>query len=865
MPPGAPRILWAVPSHGSAELPSGEAEPVAGPEAPTEAGGETGSRADAAAQRASGGGRGTVHEDRIPQGDVPVNGRPAALRPLCYTAGVWYPGSKILHPFNPELGVGEVLAVEGRFLRVHFPEAGVELTLAGEGSGLEPLRLPPGARARLRESGEVVEIAAEDLPHYELADGRRVTDSELWPERAGRDPLERLASQELDSLEAFRNRLEGLELAELREAGGLGSFLGGRIELFPHQLHTALRAAESDPVRWLLADEVGLGKTIEACLVVQALLRTGRAASALVLAPDTLAVQWLGELYRKFHQVFVLLDEERLADVEGEFGEGANPFELHAFAVAPVELLLSRPELREALVLARPELVVVDEAHRLLSDSGRELLDPVVRSARHALLLTATPLAADRRGFHHLLSLLEPDRAGSFEDFEGRLREGRAVVRCTSAVRRSDLGGLPPRVAEPVEVEAPAESVDADPRTAWLAEAAGRWQRSGEKALVFAHDRETVEALRRALESRARIRMAVFHEGLPAARRDLEVAAFRETGLPLLLSSDAGSEGRNFQFCDRLVLYDLPPDPILLEQRIGRLDRIGRRKPVEIVYFRPPGAAGRVARAFEALGLFEAPSAGLEEALAPLARALRKAETGGPEPDLERHRERVEAARRAAGRDLVRVAWPDAYRAELAEDLLGRVPPDLDRRMQAFCTGAAEELGFEVVPRGGRAVTYIELGSGARVEGLSGVPGGSRFLGTFDREEALVRDELDFFGSGHPLVEGLLDELASGERGRAAMAEIPGLPTGAVGLLGLLSTPVGLRTVAVDTEGRLRPGWAKSARANLALARPLSPRALGLGRGFAGGIRALGARLLEAVPGARLEAALFFRAAAPDA
>lgn len=780
---------------------------------------------------------------------------------------MWYPGSKILHPFNPELGVGEVLAVEGRFLRVHFPDAGVELTLAGEGSGLEPLRLLPGSRARLRESGEMVEIAAEALPLYELTDGRRVRDADLWPERAGSDPLERLASLELASLDAFRNRLEGLRLAELREAGGLGSFLGGRIELFAHQLHTALRAVKTDPVRWLLADEVGLGKTIEACLITQALLRTGRAANALVLAPDTLTVQWLGELYRKFHQVFVLLDEERLADAAGEFGEDANPFELHPFAVAPVELLLRRPDLRDALVRAGPELVVVDEAHRLLAGPGRELLDAAVPAARHALLLTATPLAADRRGFHHLLALLHPERAGSFEEFEARLREGRAVVPCTSAVRRSDLGGMPPRVARPVDVEAaaPSAAVDDDPRTQWLAEQAAAWQRAGEKALVFAHDVQTVEALRAALESRARIRMAVFHEAIPAARRDVEVAAFRETALPLLLSSDAGAEGRNFQFCHRLVLYDLPPDPVLLEQRIGRLDRIGRRTPVEIVYFRAPGPPGRVARAFEALGLFEAPSAGLEEALEPLADALRKAEAGGPEPELAPHRARIEAARRAAGRDVVRVAYPDAYREELAEEILARVPVDLDRRMQAFCTRAAEELGFEVVARGGRAVTYVELGSSSRVEGLAGVPGGSRFLGTFDREEALARDELDFFASGHPLVEGLLDELASGDRGRAAMAEVPGLPTGATGLLGLVAAPEGLRAVAVDTEGTSRPDWVSPLLAHLGRARPLSPRSLGLGRGFGDAVRALGARLLAVASGGRLESVLFFRAAAPDA
>ena len=99
----------------------------------------------------------------------------------------------------------------------------------------------------------------------------------------------------------------------------------GRIRLFPHQLYCAESATHSEPVRWLLADEVGLGKTVEACLILNHLLRTGRADRTLVVAPETLTVQWLGELWRKYHQVFVLLDDKRLADVETRLRQGLQP------------------------------------------------------------------------------------------------------------------------------------------------------------------------------------------------------------------------------------------------------------------------------------------------------------------------------------------------------------------------------------------------------------------------------------------------------------------------------------------------------------------------------------------------------------
>src|SRR5262249_13575611 len=155
-----------------------------------------------------------------------------------------------------------------------------------------------------------------------------------------------------------------------REANGLGSFLGGRVRLFPHQLHVAERATAQMPVRWLLADEVGLGKTIEAALIMNRLLHTQTIDRCLVIAPEALTVQWLGELWRKYHQVFTLLDAARLADVARDFGAGFNPFDTHRRAVMALETLVARPELTTLAVAAGIDLLVVDEAHRLRRAAG---------------------------------------------------------------------------------------------------------------------------------------------------------------------------------------------------------------------------------------------------------------------------------------------------------------------------------------------------------------------------------------------------------------------------------------------------------------------------------------------------------------
>src|SRR4051812_33999264 len=570
----------------------------------------------------------------------------------------WSVGDHLTHRFNPELGTGQVTAIEGRVLVVRFSGDGSTLRLAANSDALSP---------------------KEEQSH-----------------RGERTLLERLAAGDVDEMEDFLTRLDVLHLLATREAGGLGSFLGGRVRLFPHQLHVAERATASLPVRWLLADEVGLGKTIEAALIMNRLLHTQTIERCVVVAPEALTVQWLGELWRKYHQVFTLLDPARLADVKHDFGAGFNPFDAHRRTVVALETLVARPELTSQAVTAGIDLLVVDEAHRLRrppghpGEPGYRAVAPIPALGRHVLRLSAPPLEDDAQGFFRLLQLLRPDAFPEGRDVEARLAPGLPLPPCTSSTRRVDIGGLPPRMPTAIDVTAdaftegsftpgggnrePAEAPDslharlastggrrhdgvsrrraldrirralasgaalkavlgpdeielrtraealdrADPRLEWLLTQAKRWRRENEKTLVFVAHRETLEMLRDALSARAQIASGVFHEELSAARRDTEVARFRaEDGPSILVSTEAGGEGRNFEFCHRLVLYDLPWRPSTVEQRIGRLDRIGRRLPVDIVYFRRASGIGAdVVRLFGRLGLFREPIAGLEPQLA---------------------------------------------------------------------------------------------------------------------------------------------------------------------------------------------------------------------------------------------------------
>jgi ATP-dependent helicase HepA len=140
--------------------------------------------------------------------------------------------------------------------------------------------------------------------------------------------------------------------------------------------------------------------------------------------------------------------------------------------------------------------------------------------------------------------------------------------------------------------------------------------------------------------------------------------------------------------------------------------------------------------------------------------------------------------------------------------VLARVPAQLDASMERFVVDACQLLGLETAEKSGARAWYLELGGGALVDHLPGVPGGSRFLGTFDRAEGVLREELDFFASGHPLVEGLFQELSDGARGRVALVRLAGTTLRGDGLV-LLGRPGDVPLVqALDLDGRPRPEWA---------------------------------------------------------
>ena len=307
------------------------------------------------------------------------------------------------------------------------------------------------------------------------------------------------------------------------------------------------------------------------------------------------------------------------------------------------------------------------------------------------------------------------------------------------------------------------------------------------------------------------------------------MARFRaDDGPSLLVSTEAGGEGRNFEFCHRLVLYDLPWKPAAVEQRIGRLDRIGRRMPVDVVYFRPASGIGSdVVRLFERLGVFREPVASVEAQLAHVERALEEIALD-PEAELsDAHIDRLIAAAQAARTRVHEAAYlqlhREPYRAELGPAILARIPPGLDALMEDVVVNAASRLGFRVEQvRGGRAYA-IEFGNEALVDSLPGVQGGTSFVGAFDREYAVANETIDFFASGHALVEGVLAHFEDDAKGRVARLELRLPGPGGAGLVAVFKDGPEFEVVAFDQDGRARPDWADLVRRRPLVVRRMKP------------------------------------------
>lgn len=431
------------------------------------------------------------------------------------------------------------------------------------------------------------------------------------------------------------------------------------VTLFDYQLNTVRRVLQDMRGRALLADEVGLGKTIEAAMVLMEYILRGLVKSALILCPSSLVGQWREELQRKFNWPFVTHDDE-------VFRKSSDPFAEYPWLIASIDTL-KRSEWADRVKASAYDLIIVDEAHHLKND--KTLAYRLVSSLpkKFILLLTATPVENRLDELFTLITLLSPGHLATKEGFRRRFIEAKDPLkpknpdelrRLLRGVmirnRRSTTGVIAThRTAHTLEIIPSIEEqqfyqqVSAFVRdryqTATNASVAGfhrlslktlqkelgssvaavvptltriaehsSWEESDrqqlnglirtaaeisdhrkiarlldfiarvgdEKMVIFTGYRRTQELIVAEFAARG-IGCVEFHGQLSRAAKDAAVARFADD-VPILISTESGGEGRNLQFCHYMVNFDLPWNPLRIEQRIGRIHRIGQTKDVHI-------------------------------------------------------------------------------------------------------------------------------------------------------------------------------------------------------------------------------------------------------------------------------------------
>lgn len=509
------------------------------------------------------------------------------------------------------------------------------------------LRPPPAPRATTTPavSARRARLAQSAARRFSTDDeydwGRRSVPTIGFHVEARRDLTEQLRSGGFDTEELVELRLRGEELATLDDFEELLAVDVSNVDRMPYQEAVARKVLSQMRGRAVFADEVGLGKTIEAGLAMKELTLRGLARRILILVPATLREQWKEEMSHKFELDFDIA--YRGSDI------GDQPMLISSLMLAARE---------RGQLLARPwDLVIVDEAHRAAgagATATRELIGGLSASARYMFMLTATPVQNDLKELYRLVQLLRPGTFTSMSDFRRRFMAGNdprqpkdpanlrrlvadAMVRTTRA-----QAGVDRVIRRPIDVSVVLGTAEQelyvlctqllrsvmtgsqdtmrrrtlaqrltaspysmgttalrmadhhpDPRVAGILREVGNramnitmsrredvavdlisdWRREHGRVLVFTQHTDTVVALLRRLD-RAGLTAVAFHGSMSAGERSASIERFRAGSAAVMVSTDAGAEGQNLQFCNCVVNYDLPWNPMRIEQRIGRVDRL---------------------------------------------------------------------------------------------------------------------------------------------------------------------------------------------------------------------------------------------------------------------------------------------------
>ena len=732
---------------------------------------------------------------------------------------------------EPKLGLGVIVEVEGAQVVVLFPAAEETRRYALQTAPLVRVLFKEGDVVEDQFSGKFtilrLEEVEKDLVKYHCADGTVLEEIDLLDTLSFSSPDDRLLAGICDDFRLFDFRQRALRWStEVKQSPARG-FSGGRVDLIPHQFAIVAEAASRLHPRLLLADEVGLGKTIEACLILHHLHLTGRANRILILVPEALVHQWFVELYKRFNLLFALFDEARAQSIE-EGDPEANPFLDSQLILASTNFLEESSNRSEQARQAGFDLLIVDEAHHLdwspeFASPAYEMVEGLAKVVPSLLLLTATPQQLGPEGHFARLRLLDPNRYTSLDEFA---TEAKSYEPLAEIVETLSEGGVPakkdlapfvkssPRAAEHLTALAKgdeearpqliSELVDSfgtgrvlfrntrdrltgfptrklklyplgegEKASAWLATLLKTL--GDDKVLLITHTTDAAIRIQENLLELVNVETALFHEELSIMERDRNAAWFADPdGARILICSEIGSEGRNFQFAHHLVLFDLPQNPEVLEQRIGRLDRIGQTEDIliHVPYVKDTSYELLTRWLAEGLSAFEKPLKGSATLTAELMPELMEFVKDPRPKEFEAFLEKTQKRRDEVADELAsghdRLLALGAPPIERAEELLGAVDDaDGNRQLESFSLRLFDHLGLDVDDLAER---NYHLKRGQRLsETFADLPEDGLAV-TFERSEALFREDLTFISADHPTFRTALEQFLADDNGNSTFA-----------------------------------------------------------------------------------------------
>ncbi|WP_117235801.1 RNA polymerase-associated protein RapA [Vibrio maerlii] len=808
-------------------------------------------------------------------------------------------GQRWISDTESDLGLGTVVALDARTVTLMFAASEENRVYAQNDAPVTRVSFNVGDTIDSQEGWSLfVEEVIEEkglftyVGHREDTEEQGVVLREIFLSNQIRfnKPQDKLYAGQIDRMDNFVLRYRALSNQYEQHKSPMRGLCGMRAGLIPHQLYIAHEVGRRHAPRVLLADEVGLGKTIEAGMIIHQQVLSGRAERILIVVPETLQHQWLVEMMRRFNLHFSIFDEERCIEA---FAEAENPFDTQQYVLCSLDFLRKSRKRFEQALEGDWDLLVVDEAHHLEWSQDKpsreyQVVEGLAERTPGVLLLTATPEQLGRESHFARLRLLDADRFYDYEAFvkeeeqyapvadsvtalfsgekladeaknqitellseqdveplfriiesdaaeeekasarqelidnlmdrhgTGRVlfRNTRAAIKgfpernvhllpmpipqqYTTSMRVSGMigGKMSPearamKMLYPEEIFQEFEGEDSswwqfDSRVNWLLEKIT--DKRSEKILVIASRASTALQLEQALREREGIRATVFHEGMSIIERDKAAAYFaqEEGGAQVLICSEIGSEGRNFQFANQLVMFDLPFNPDLLEQRIGRLDRIGQSRDIDIhVPYLEGTSQGILARWFnEGLNAFAE--------TCPTGRAvydkysediINMLATG----DIEQLDEVIEAsaamnkelkAQLEQGRD--RLLEMHSNGGDKALEIVDTISStDGDTNLVTFALSLFDTIGLNQDDKGENALV-VTPSEHMMVPSYPGLPYEGATI-TFDRDTALSREDMNFISWEHPMIQGGIDLLLS-----------EGVGTSAVSLLKNKALPVG--------------------------------------------------------------------------